>query len=211
MKTKSSNKGNKGSKTDTAGKDVRSRIITGAAHHFFTHGFRSVTMDDLASELGMSKKTLYVHFPSKAALVEAVLWYKNEQIGEAMVRITSRDFSDVAATVHELVTSVQRHMADMKPPFLRDMRRAQSETFAAVEALRQRIIRKHFSKILAKGRKAGFIRDDLPIDVIIEVFIAASQVMLSPKKLEELNLSPQQSFGKLHEILFNGIMQKKNT
>ena len=52
---------------------TRQRIVGAARRHFFAHGFRTVTMDDIAEELGMSKKTLYAHFPSKTALVEAVL------------------------------------------------------------------------------------------------------------------------------------------
>src|SRR5687767_13934717 len=43
------------------------RLVTVARSHFFAHGIRSVTMDDLADELGMSKKTLYAWFPSKSA------------------------------------------------------------------------------------------------------------------------------------------------
>src|SRR6266702_2427720 len=48
-------------KTDSG----RQRIVEAARAHFFSHGFRRVTMDDLATELGISKKTLYVHFPDK--------------------------------------------------------------------------------------------------------------------------------------------------
>ncbi len=51
----------------------RQRIIDAARIHFFSHGFRSVTMDDLAEELGVSKKTLYAHFPGKFDLLESVL------------------------------------------------------------------------------------------------------------------------------------------
>jgi len=48
---------------------ARRRILAGARRHFFANGFRRVTMDDLAAELGMSKKTLYAHFPSKQHLL----------------------------------------------------------------------------------------------------------------------------------------------
>src|SRR5437867_6485759 len=48
----------------------RQRIVDAARVHFFSHGFRSVTMDDLAQELGISKKTLYAHFPGKFDLLE---------------------------------------------------------------------------------------------------------------------------------------------
>ncbi|MGH7853681.1 MAG: helix-turn-helix domain-containing protein, partial [Candidatus Binatia bacterium] len=47
------------------------RIVVAARNHFFAHGFRSVTMDDLADEVGMSKKTLYAAFPSKLDLLQA--------------------------------------------------------------------------------------------------------------------------------------------
>ena len=47
----------------------RQRIVDAARVHFFSHGFRSVTMDDLAEELGISKKTLYAHFPGKIDLL----------------------------------------------------------------------------------------------------------------------------------------------
>ena len=48
-------------------------VIAAARRQFFVHGFRRVSMDDLATELGISKKTLYAYFPSKTILVEAVL------------------------------------------------------------------------------------------------------------------------------------------
>ena len=47
-------------------------ILRQARAHFFSHGYSQCTMDELAAELGMSKKTLYVHFSSKEALVRAV-------------------------------------------------------------------------------------------------------------------------------------------
>src|SRR5262249_4361087 len=51
----------------------RQRIVEAAPAHIFSQGFRSGTMDDLAEELGISKKTIYAHFPGKFDLLEAVL------------------------------------------------------------------------------------------------------------------------------------------
>src|SRR6266849_7613467 len=66
----------------------RHRIVESARAHFFNHGFRSVTMDDLAAELGISKKTLYAHFASKTALLQAVLADKFASVGSSLARIT---------------------------------------------------------------------------------------------------------------------------
>ena len=53
--------------------DVKDRIVQGSLRQFMQYGFRNVSMDDIASNLGMSKKTLYQHFTEKEELVAAAL------------------------------------------------------------------------------------------------------------------------------------------
>ena len=88
---------------------ARQRIITAARRHFLTHGFRGVTMDDLAAELGMSKKTLYTHFPSKTALLEAVLHDKFNSLEADVTRVTAEFSSDFAVGLQRLLACIQRH------------------------------------------------------------------------------------------------------
>ena len=66
----------------------RERIVAGGRRHFFANGFRGVTMEDLAEELGMSKKTLYAHFPSKTSLLQAVMVSKFQEVEVDLDRIT---------------------------------------------------------------------------------------------------------------------------
>lgn len=54
---------------------MREKIIEIASDLFLTLGFKSVTMDDIANEMGMSKKTIYQHFENKRKLVEATTEY----------------------------------------------------------------------------------------------------------------------------------------
>ena len=54
---------------------MRDKIIHKSTELFLTLGFKSVTMDDIANELGISKKTIYVHFSNKTKLVEAVTFH----------------------------------------------------------------------------------------------------------------------------------------
>ena len=62
------------------------RIIAAGRRHFFAHGFRAITTDDLASELAISKKTLYALFPSKEALLEAVVLQKFTSVEAEVTR-----------------------------------------------------------------------------------------------------------------------------
>src|SRR6267142_2463682 len=95
----------------------RQRIVEAARAHFFSHGFRSVTMDDLAEELGVSKKTLYAHFPSKIALLEAVLADKFAGVEATLKEVTRACPHDFSTTLQALLSNTQRELDEIKPPF----------------------------------------------------------------------------------------------
>jgi AcrR family transcriptional regulator len=180
------------------------RIVAAARRHFLSHGFRSVTMDDLAEELGMSKKTLYASFASKAALLEAVLLDKFRSIDADLHRITS-DCTDVPTALHRLLECVQRHTEEIQPPFVRDMRR-EPEMFKMVEGRRRDVIRRYFTKLLDEGRKAGMIRKNIPTRHIIEILLAAVQAILNPPKMAELDLTPKTGFSTIITVILEGVV-----
>uniref|UniRef100_UPI003563392F TetR/AcrR family transcriptional regulator n=1 Tax=Mariniflexile sp. TaxID=1979402 RepID=UPI003563392F len=63
---------------------MRDQIILKSRELFLTLGFKSVTMDDIANTLGISKKTIYVHFSNKTKLVEAVTYELFETVCEGI-------------------------------------------------------------------------------------------------------------------------------
>ena len=111
---------------------ARHRILGAAREQFLAHGFHGVTMDDLAQGLGMSKKTIYAHFPSKTALMEAMLLDKFRCAEEELEAITSECSADFPTGLHRLLACVQRHTEDIRPPFLRDMQREAPDLFKVV-------------------------------------------------------------------------------
>ena len=149
------------------------RLVEAARAHFFRHGFRSVTMDDLADELAISKKTLYAHFPSKIALLEAVLADKFASIGAKLEQITREHPHDFSAALHELLASTQRELDEIKPPFIRDMQQKTPELFKMVERRRAELIERFFGKLFAEGQQAGMVRKDIPAKLMIEILLAA--------------------------------------
>src|SRR5260370_34137245 len=86
-----------------AGQSVRERIVGAARQYFLAHGFRGVTMADLAEKLGMSKKTLYAHFTSKTALIDAVLLAKFDEIEAELAAIETEFPTDFVAGLHGLL------------------------------------------------------------------------------------------------------------
>jgi AcrR family transcriptional regulator len=180
-------------KAQPADADVR-RIVESARAHFFSHGFRSVTMDDLAEELAISKKTLYAHFPSKIALLEAVLADKFASVEAKLEEIRRAYPHDFPAALHELLANTQRELDEIKPPFVRDMRQKAPQVFKIVERRRADLIERFFGKLFIEGQRTGMVRKDLPAKLMIEILLAAVQAIVNPAKVEEPGLTPKTGF-----------------
>ena len=185
---------------------ARQRIIEAAREHFFAHGFHSVTMDDLAAGLGMSKKTIYAHFPSKTALLEAMLLDKFRRVSEELEAITSECSTDFAAGLHRLLACVQRHTEEIRPPFLRDIQRETPELFKVVQARRREVFPRYFSKLLEEGHREGLIRKDIPVHLIIEILLGAVEAIINPPRLAELELSVKSGITAIISVILEGAL-----
>ncbi len=185
------------------------RIVTAAREDFFAHGLRSVTMDDLAAELGMSKKTLYASFPSKTALLRAVLLDKIGSVESDLDGIMARSSGDALAALDQLLACVQRHTEEIQPPFVRDLRRESPELFKLVEERRRTMIQRHFGGIFAQGRRSGSIRRDVSTDLIVEILLGAVQAIMNPAKMEDLGLTPKGGYSAITSVILHGVITKK--
>jgi TetR/AcrR family transcriptional regulator, cholesterol catabolism regulator len=192
-----------------AAQSVRRRIIANARRRFLAHGFRVVTMDDLAMDLGMSKKTLYTHFSYKVALLEAVLLDKLHDIDADLGRIASRDVSNFPALLSDLCACLQRHLEEIQPSFLWDIQREVPDMFMLVQTRRLEMVHRYFGKVLDEGRKAGLIDKGIPANLIIEILLAAVEAILTPQKMKEMGLTPQTGFLTIIRVVLRGVMTEK--
>ena len=196
-------------KADRTADAGRQRIVEAARAHFFSHGFRSVTMDDLAEELGISKKTLYAHFPGKIELLEAVLADKFAGVEAKLTEISRAYPHDFPTALHELLASMQRELDEIKPPFVRDMRQKAPHVFKTVERRRAALIERFFGKLFAEGQRTGMVRKDVPAKLMIEILLAMVQAIMNPPKMEELGMMPKEGFSGIVKIVLEGVLTGK--
>jgi len=185
------------------------RIVEAARAHFFRHGFRSVTMDDLAEELGISKKTLYAHFPGKIELLEAVLADKFAGVEAKLNGIIHAHPHDFSAALHELLANMQRELDEIKPPFVRDMRQKAPHVFKVIERRRAALIERFFGKLFIEGQRSGMVRKDVPAKLTIEILLAIVQAIMNPLKMEELGMTPKEGFAGILKIILEGALTRR--
>ncbi len=166
-------------------------------------------MDDLAAELGMSKKTLYLAFPSKTALIEAVLKDKFREVEADLGQLAKGQAADIEIVLHQLLDCVQRHTAEIQPAFVRDIGRETPELFQIVEQKRRELIRRYFGGLFEDGKKGGVIRSDIPTHLIIEILLGAVQSIMNPTKLVELGLTVEQGYSSIIRLVLEGALQRR--
>jgi AcrR family transcriptional regulator len=209
VKTRSAAQTDPAGKVMPAGTAAKERIVAGARRHFFTHGLRGVSMDDLAKSLGMSKKTLYVHFPGKTALVEAALQVKFREIEGQLEEISSKSSSDFTAALHRMLACFQQHMDEIHPPFLRDIQREAPGMFELADARRRSIVLRYFGRLLSEGQRTGIIREDIEINMMLEILLGAVQAIMNPPKMAELGLTLKSGFVAIIDVFLKGVVTEQ--
>jgi AcrR family transcriptional regulator len=189
--------------------DASFRIAGAARRHFLQHGFRSVTMDDLAETMGMSKKTLYVHFKTKRAILEAVIAQKLGELEAAMDAVPTGEAKDFGATLHRLLTGIRQQAQEISPAFARDLAREEPGLFERIKTKRRELIERTFTRILRVGQKAKFIRTDIPAGIMVEILTGLADSVVVPDKVAARGMAPGEMLTIILKVFLDGVQTRK--
>lgn len=173
------------SKETTAYKSaLRSRIRDAAMQAFMEHGIKAVKMDDISKKLSVSKRTVYEIYGDKEELVyECVTNYDQEK---------QKYLSDYASKHHviDIVMEGYRLKAQevhkINPAFYQDiMHYPQVEQYISQERER---VRNDLQKFMLRGVKEGFFREDVNYDIIVHLFDAMGQYIVTNRLLQQYRL-----------------------
>ncbi len=145
--------------------EVKDRIIEGAFELFIRYGFRSVSMDNIAAKLGMSKKTLYQHFSDKDELVEAVMQFDVSH-SEKDCNMCAVDATNAIDEVFKIIDTVAEQLRDMNPMVLYEMHKFHPNAFKIFQKHKDEFILKLIAQNLHRGIEEGLYRDDINIEVL---------------------------------------------
>jgi TetR/AcrR family transcriptional regulator, cholesterol catabolism regulator len=144
--------------------DNKQRIVEEAALMFRTYGIRAVTMDMLANQLGMSKRTIYEVFKDKDELLHGVLiWMKLKQT-EVMNKIFGES-ENVIEAIFKMLDIMSNHFHNMSPAFQMDMKRFHNNLMKNPGSNADLPYYNINAEILIRGIKEGVFREDIDIDI----------------------------------------------
>lgn len=155
-------------------------ILNKAAEVFLRYGIRSVSMDDLCRELGMSKKTLYQYFETKDDLIYRVL---EQHCCEEMGNI--RRLRDVARdAIEEFLLIGQMNVETIRqasPRLMYDLQKYHAEVWNRMLCTEAKLHLEMLTANLEWGISQGLYRAEIPIDIVARLFFAQSTGMLEER------------------------------
>jgi AcrR family transcriptional regulator len=177
-----------------------------ARERFWEQGFSKVTMDELAYNLGISKKTLYVHFPNKRALLRESLLNNLKEIETGLQKILNSDNQDFAVRLREVFTYLKQVLPKPGPVFFTDMQRFTNDVWQEIDRERLRILREHFEVFFETGVQIGVLRPDLECKTLISILLTLVQQMVNPDTLLLTSKSPAEALEEVFDVVFIGIL-----
>lgn len=185
---------------------VRERIVATARRQLFRFGYTALTMDALATELGMSKKTLYVHFAGKDALVDAVVLTFADELKALAAELFGDTSLGYAAKLAKFTREMTERFSRMPPTLFRELQRYAPDVYRRIEELRFNTIPVVFGRIIAEGKKAGMVRSEVDPAFATEFWRAAVQGVMQPDVQERLGLRPDQVFVQALALFCGGLL-----
>jgi AcrR family transcriptional regulator len=155
--------------------NIKEKIQKGAEELFMRYGVRSISMDDIARHLSVSKKTLYQHFADKEDIVTMTC--------KAHLDRNANDFQAIRTNarnaIEELVQlsmCLKRNMQDMNPSLLYDLQKYHPRAWSVWMNHKNKFIRDSVVRNLKQGVSEGYFRSEIDPDVIAAVRLELVQV-----------------------------------
>ncbi|NCC73297.1 MAG: TetR/AcrR family transcriptional regulator [Sphingobacteriia bacterium] len=164
--------------------EIKEKILSRASELFMSQGVKNVTMDNLAADLKMSKRTLYELYENKEALVLETFKYiylKENKILKDIVRSSS----NVIEALSTIINRKKEQFQSLNPIFIEDLKKYIATTQAFFHSGENKP--KEYSimyLLLEKGMNEGIFRKDIRIDVVDNFFNELLFLVHNSKRME---------------------------
>ena len=148
---------------------MRENIIHKSVELFLNLGFKSVTMDDIASEMGISKKTIYVHFPNKTKLVETVTFTLFETICNGIDCICESSINPIEE-LYAIKMFVMQHLNNEKTSPQYQLKKYYPQIFEALRLKQFDKMHQSVGDSLQKGINTKVFRANIDVEFISRMY-----------------------------------------
>ena len=185
----------------------REIILSFCEKKFLTEGFVKVTMDEIAKELGISKKTIYKHFTSKDILVSEIVHIRLKNAHSNVMSVLSTK-ADAVRKFIELINVYTYEIRGIHPKWFREIELHKPDLWKEIDNFRSKLINNYLPKVITQGIRQKLIKSYSP-ELIILAFTSLSKEIMNTEFLINSKQSLEEIIRETFDMLFGGLLTKK--
>ena len=188
--------------------EIRDRILVRSNELFMKRGAKSISMDDIARDLGISKKTIYQYFSNKEELVIEVSKSHFAQEIEICEEI-ARNSDNAVEELMKVMQMSLKSFKELNPSLIFDIQKYYPKAWEHFESYKNGYVFEKLRDNIEQGIEQGFYRKDINVDIVARMRIAQIDSSLNPTyfPLDKFDFSEIQI--QLMEIYILGIATDK--
>ena len=153
-------------------------LLQHAITKFTQLGSKHVTLDEIADDLGISKKTIYTFFKTKGDLVTASVMALLDEYQQDINAITDCKTTDALLKVILIYKRGFEYIAYFKPSFLSDLSRYYPKANKAYTAFLEKLSKVTVYNLLAQAQEAGNIRSDINVSLVVAIYFTRIDLLV---------------------------------
>lgn len=154
---------------------MKERIQEKARELFFRYGFRTVKMDDISKELGISKKTVYLYFTDKVDLIKNIIEAEIKQIQDNILQ-NDREANAIDALLESMHT-FEHCMESLNPDILLELEKLYPVIYTKFQGFKKDFLLQAIRNNLIRGIDEGLYRPEIDVDIISRFRLESSLVV----------------------------------
>lgn len=160
---------------------MKDKILLNASNLFLNYGFKSITMDDLANKIGISKKTIYQHFENKTKLVEATTMYVFEIISTGIDNICSLQKNPIEE-IYDIKNFIMEHLKEEKSSPQYQLQKYYPRIFSTLKKKQFEVMQDCVKDNLNRGIAQKLYRESISVEFIARIYFN-SMIVIKDKDL----------------------------
>jgi AcrR family transcriptional regulator len=168
---------------------MKEKIISKSEELFFSLGFKSVTMDDIANAMGISKKTIYAHFSNKTELVEVVTFSVLDHISEGIDRINTASINPIEE-LYDIKMFVINYLKSVKVSPQHQLKKYYPQIYERLQIKQFEKMHSSFENSLKMGMNTGLFRPDIDVNFISRLYFNGVTA------IRDISVFPESDFDK---------------
>jgi AcrR family transcriptional regulator len=188
-------------------KEIKKDILNEANKLFFDKGYKKVTVDEIAANLSISKKTIYKHYESKQDLLERTFDNWKLKLSSEINDILDRVDMTFITKLKEMMSHIGVAMGRLNSDLIIDIQENVPELWGKINKYKHEAAFQRFNRLIEEGIQKGQIKKGINKNLVVALYACAIENLLDPNFLNNLPVELRENLPKYHSDIFDNTLK----